>query len=346
MDTRRRKFLQWGVSIGVTSLLPLAASRRWMRDPIRLRIGSSERLTKTPELRDQITKFAETLSSLSDGEIQITLDDPDLSLSDHELFSALQSETIDLGVFSPTLHQKNQPAALFFSALPMGLSAARKILWLTSDETNALWTELYRPTGFQPLFFGCGASSYGQVCKNPITRLEDLKGLKICSKADGRQEWFKASGLEPVSFGKLRGMRKALRLGQLDISEALQHSANYNFGIHHLGHYYQNSWLRSSYTYEILIPQKKWASLSPSIQKLIRESATQSGIQLHGQIVERESRFLEKIVKETGEIKTFPTDVIRYFEGHSDRLRDRIAATNSISREIHRAYLSFEARHA
>jgi TRAP-type mannitol/chloroaromatic compound transport system substrate-binding protein len=339
MGIDRRRFLKSGMAMGAATFLgkPLTDNATI------LRLGAVGLMLNKP-LRKEINHFIERVALQTKGQLQIGFNETSLALSPSDLISALQADRLEMGLHSPAFLQKKIPAAAFFGGLPHGISSEKKILWLTSEQGASLWDRLYASEGLKPLFFGCGASSYGQVFRKQVQGLDDLKDMTVCS-SDLRSRWFEAVGLKPQAYSSMETMALALKYGSLDISEPLQHAANHQLGIHRLGyHYYINSWQRTSATVELLIPQRTWLALGAGGQDIVKEAAMSSGLSLYQRITGRENEFLEKIARETGAVHHYPEAVVRAFEAPAMSLSERIAALNPLSREIRDTYLWFKNR--
>lgn len=346
----RRKFIQYGLTAGAGLLLPLPFARSLVferKSGLKNRVlqfGGVRDLAHDPLLGEQIRNFESFVRVQSNSKIELRLSSRGFSYSAQELSDALKSGEIDFAFSSPSLSAWSHPAHAYFGALPSSLNADQKIQWLSSDEASELWTEFYESHGVQPLFFGAGSSAYGQVSRRPLESLSDFSGLRVCS-LDFRQNWFKDLGASPVSYTDSKSMLWDLAGGKLDLTEALPHSANYQMGLHRSGfHYYANSWLRSSSTYEIQVAHALWSDFSSDEKNLFKKAATDAGTNLHRQILVREDSFKNRIAAEGGKMMNFSPEIVRHFEDRAVDLRAQLAKFDRTSARIESAFSRFERK--
>jgi TRAP-type C4-dicarboxylate transport system substrate-binding protein len=153
--------------------------------------------------------------------------------------------------------------------LPNGLPSG----WVGTHVANDFW-EKFKPKewdAYQPLMFGTCGPNILQTLKKPVTKLSQLKGLKI--RGTGRVgDLVKALGATPIPV-EMVDLYESLRRGVIDGTytpyETLQ-----GFKIGEVEKYCTTSWkIGNAYTFYVAANKKKWDTLPPDAQKTILDCA-------------------------------------------------------------------------
>lgn len=263
-----------GVSLfaGVMLFTPLHSAVA--AKPVTLRLGHP--MAPGNNVTVGYEKFKELVEDKSQGQIRIRIFGNAQIGSDRVTTEAAQAGTLDMSSSStPNLASFHKD----FMALDLPYITSPKFqknLYAAFDsgELGKYYTALCHSIGLEPIMF----SEYGYrnfvTTKKPIRTAEDLKGLKIrTTDSPVEVEVAKALGMNPapIAWGETY---TALQQGTVDAegntpsllndakhTEVLKYATNsaHNYSMHFL-----------------LMNKKKWDSLSPEQQGIIREAAAEA----------------------------------------------------------------------
>ncbi|MDX1407013.1 MAG: ABC transporter substrate-binding protein, partial [Saprospiraceae bacterium] len=107
-----------------------------------------------PILGTGCNHFAEWVSEMSGGQLQIRVYGSGELIPALEAFDAVSSRTAEIGSGAAYYWAGKSPATQFFGAIPFGLNAQQVNTWLYSGGGMALWEEVYSQFNVIPLVGG------------------------------------------------------------------------------------------------------------------------------------------------------------------------------------------------
>jgi len=135
------------------------------------------------------------------------------------VFDAVSSGTAQMGHSASFFWQGKAPAAVFFTAVPFGLTPQEHITWIEQGGGQALWDELYAPFEIKPVMAGNTGVQMGGWFTREIEGLDDLEGLTIRMPGLGG-EVMRRLGATPVSLPPSE-IYQSLQTGLIDAAEFL-----------------------------------------------------------------------------------------------------------------------------
>ena len=124
-------------------------------------------------------RVAERIAALSGGRLQITVHAAGEVVPAFEVLDAVGSGVAEMGHTAAFFWQGKQPAAVFYTTVPFGLTPAEHVAWIDAGGGQALWDELYAPFGVKPFMGGNTGVCMGGWFRREIKSLADLRGLKL-----------------------------------------------------------------------------------------------------------------------------------------------------------------------
>ena len=126
-------------------------------------------------------RVAERIAALSGGRLQITVSAAGEVVPAFEVLDAVGGGVAEIGHTASFFWQGKQPAAVFFTTVPFGLTPNEHVAWVDAGGGQALWDELYAPFGVKPFMGGNTGVCMGGWFRREIKSLDDVSGLKIRS---------------------------------------------------------------------------------------------------------------------------------------------------------------------
>src|SRR5260370_10730467 len=126
-------------------------------------------------------RAAERISALSGGRLQITVHSAGEVVPALEVLDAVGSGVAEMGHTAAFFWQGKQPASVFYTTVPFGLTPQEHVAWIDAGGGQALWDELYAPFGAKPFMAGNTGVCMGGWFRRELLGADDLKGLEIRS---------------------------------------------------------------------------------------------------------------------------------------------------------------------
>ncbi len=281
-------------------------------EPVRWRMTST--FSGALALLGTMGKRVETeINRVSDGHFQIKFHDPGILAPAFETFDAVAYGAVEAGWSTSGYWAGKVPALQLFSSMPFGPGAAEYLAWFYEAGGRAMYEELYHRHGIHGLICGISPPEAAGWFREPITSIDDFKGLKIRFFGLGSKVLEKV-GASPqlIAGGEIF---QALELGTIDATEYSMPAVDYGLGFYAVAkNYYFPGWHQQASLFELLINDKAWTRLSPGQQAQL-EAVCESNIRFGlSQGEAQQAEFLKRIEQEGVTIRTFDADTLRALE--------------------------------
>lgn len=295
----KSKILKW-LAIGVAAVA-LAAPAHAER---KIRIGTIS--SQGSPWHKAMLRFAEVADKESNGQIKVQVF-TDGQLGDiNQMYSSMQLGTLEMGYFglaAITQLKGAEPLNILFAPyLFKSAAAAEKIA--NTDEFKKLYDDAAGKTGIRVVAaFGQRSARAIQTTKGPITKPEDLKGLRLrVPSIEMLKATFEGLGVQVTPMGMLdiyTAMSRGTVVGQdngFDLAMPLKF------------HEVAKHWSATDHVYELtgwFMSDKLWGSLT-EIERRALVKASEAG----GEVTTTETRKLDAdsidTIKKTGGTYTVP----------------------------------------
>ena len=135
--------------------------------------------TGWPALGDPIARLADTLDKATDGRIKLKVYEPGKILPPLEISPSISKGDLPAAYNYMAYDQGRIPAAVLFAAVPFGMEPWEYAAWWFEGEGSKLANEIYNKQNIKVLLCSTIGPETAGWYRNPITSLDDLKGLKI-----------------------------------------------------------------------------------------------------------------------------------------------------------------------
>jgi len=132
-----------------------------------------------PGLGIMPVRFSQALSDMSDGRLQVKVFAAGELTGALQCFDATSSGAADMYHAAEYYWQGKSKAFSFFTAVPMGMTAAEIMGWVEFGGGQALWDELSAKFNIKAFHAGNTGHQTGGWFKKKINFLEDFKGLSM-----------------------------------------------------------------------------------------------------------------------------------------------------------------------
>ncbi len=293
-----------------------------------------------PGLDVAARRVAERIETLSGGQMKVNVYSAGELVPAFQAFDEVASGNIDMYHGAEYYWQSKSKAFTFFTAVPMGMTAAEFMGWIDFGGGQDLWHELsdeYGVIAFQAANTG---HQTGGWFKNEINSLDDFRGLKMRIPGLGGDVVRALGGAAEALPGN--EIYQALQTGRINATEWVGPWNDYYLGFHREAKYlYGPGFHEPGAALAVGINKSKWNDLSPAEQEIIRSACNEVNHLAVGEFTYQNAVHLEKLTNEEGvELRQFPADVMARVKEASADIRSDAGKGSALEGRI---YESFEA---
>lgn len=181
-----------GLAASIVAAMPLAAKE--------LRLASG--LPPMHPAHDPLyTDFKELIAEKTDGEITGRLFGPEVATLSN-MRTAIHSGMIEVGIYLPAYFPADLPEVNLFGDLSMlGSAEAPHVTSAALSEYNATCADCQSQLkDLKVVYLSSHSNPYNLLTTKPVTKPEDLKGLRLRVATPQHSRWVEAMGATPVSL--------------------------------------------------------------------------------------------------------------------------------------------------
>lgn len=284
--------------------------------------------------------FSKKVEEISSGRIQIKFFDPGKLVPALEVFDSTSKGAIDAAWSASGYWIGKIPASAFFSAVPFGPDNIEYLAWIYHGGGWDLWKELYGKSNIMPIPCAILPPEASGWFREPITDLEQFKGMKIRFYGIGGQVMQKLGASVQLLAGG--DIFPALERGVLDATEFSMPSIDQKLGFYQIAkHYYFPGWHQQSSILELLINLDRWNELSKGDQALINVTCRDSILDTATLGEVQQGPALEEIKKHGVEIHYWSDEFLNGFKkAYADVVREMSAKDADFAR-VYQSYKEF-----
>ncbi|MCF6329666.1 MAG: TRAP transporter substrate-binding protein [Henriciella sp.] len=292
-----------------------------------------------PGLGTAAQRVADRVAELSEGQLEIRVYAAGELVQAFGAFDEVASGNIDMYHGAEYYWQSKSKAFNFFTAVPMGMTAAEIMGWIDFGGGQALWEELSAQHGVIAFQGANTGHQMGGWFKKEIHSLDDFRGLKMRIPGLGGDVVRALGGAAEALAGP--DIYQALQTGRIDATEWVGPWNDYFLGFHREAKfYYGPGFHEPGSSLAVGINKKKWDSLTPTEQAIIRSVCNETNHLSVGEFAYQNGVYLEKLkTEEDIELRRFPDDVMARVKEISADVRSDAGKGGDIEGRI---YASFE----
>jgi TRAP-type mannitol/chloroaromatic compound transport system substrate-binding protein len=291
-------------------------------------------------------RVAERIAALSGGRLQITVHAAGEVVPAFEVLDAVGSGVADIGHTAAFFWQGKQPAAVFYTTVPFGLTPSEHVAWIDAGGGQALWDELYALFGVKPFMGGNTGVCMGGWFRREINGADDVKGLKIRSLGLGG-EIYRRLGAIPQTTSPAE-ILVSMQSGLIDGAEFVGPGSDIALGLYRVASfYYAPGFNKPNGTGECIVSLKAWESLDSELKAIVQHACANEA---QFALAEMERLNAEALAALTGQhgvkLRTFPPSLVKAARAQAGDVVGELAAKSAPARRIHDSYVAFRERTA
>lgn len=285
--------------------------------------------------------FARRVNEASGGRLRIKVFGAGEIVPAFEVFDAVSRGVAEAGHGASYYWKGKIPAAVFYTAVPFGMTAQEANGWLHYGGGLALWRELYAPFGVIPF---AGGSTGVQMAGWFNTRLdsrEDLLGLKM--RIPGLAgEVFDAAGGSAVRIAGGE-VYTSMQTGVIDAVEWVGPYNDRTLGLMEVGkYYYYPGWHEPGAMLETIVNADALAALPEDLQAIVRIAARATNTDMLDDFTANNSESLQILLRDFDtEVLPLPDDVMDALYEQSQIAVQALVNADPMAKKIAASYFVF-----
>ena len=217
--------------------------------------------------------FVETANELCKGELEMKLFPAGEIVSSFEVFSAVQSGTVQAGCDWPGYWSGKDSAFNAIGALPVGLDQRPFITWIYKGGGEEITDEVFAKYGLKYLYTAVIPIESGVRGKKAFKTLADFRGSKIRMSGMFQGEILKALGAAQVMIAG-QEIYQALEKGVIDAAEFSTPDNDWSLGFQEVTKIWNvPGWHQPASALGVMINKEAWEGLSKSLQTKLQIAA-------------------------------------------------------------------------
>lgn len=332
---KRRTFLASGAGLAAATALAAPAVAQ---GKIQWNLASAFPKA-APGVGTNVTRYAELVSAMSDGRIELTVYGAGELVPPFGVEDAVQQGNAPVG-HGPTYYAAGKNAALhWYTGVPFGMTSNEQVAWLKWGGGQEIWDDIYAQRNMKPFYSGNSNTQSGGWFKNRIESLADLQGLNMRIAGLGG-EMLRKLGVNAVLLPPTE-IFQSLQSGAIDAAEWVGPMLDQAFGLQRVTNLcYVPAYAEPGAGVAVVFNKDAWAELSPDLQAICEAAAGQAALEMHGQFDYFNAQAMQSLKDEGVEFLNFPDDVVTAMRGAWEEVKAELVAQGG---DVARTVESYDA---
>lgn len=296
--------------------------------------------TSLPGIGDGPLYVSKVLHDASGGLVNLEIFDPGEIVPAFSISDAVRDGKVAAGITWLGYDQGKTPASALLAAVPFGMEPSEFTAWWYEAGGRELGEELYAAYNARPILCGLIGPETAGWFRQPISSLDDVKGLKIRFAGIGGKVIERLG----ASVTMLPGgeIFQALEKGAIDATEFSQPIVDQMLGFNRIASYnYYPGWHQPATASHLIVNLDVWHALPPTNQKLI-EIACEAGVTRNLAHTEAIQGAVIAGFADVGvSAESLPLDILRELARVTEQVMNEEAAKNDGYRNILESQRSF-----
>ncbi|MEO1331043.1 MAG: TRAP transporter substrate-binding protein [Pseudomonadota bacterium] len=294
-----------------------------------------------PGLGTGAQRVADRITAMTGGRITVKLFAAGELVPPFESFDAVASGAAEMYHGADYYWQGKNKAFNFFTAVPLGFTAQELEAWVHFGGGQELWDELGAQFGVKAFLAGNTGVQMGGWFRDPITSLDDMKGLKMRMPGLGG-EVLRQIGASAVALpgGEIF---PALQAGTIDATEWVGPYNDMAFGFQKiLKNYMYPGFHEPGSGLATGMNKTWWDALSDADKALIKAACDAENDMMMAEYNARNGAALSKLLNEEGvQLHEFPDEVFKEIAAASEEVVASVATEDAIGKKVYESYAKF-----
>jgi TRAP-type mannitol/chloroaromatic compound transport system substrate-binding protein len=284
--------------------------------------------------------FARYVEAMSNGRLKISVYGAGEIVPAFGVFDAVSQGVAQAGHGAAYYWKGKIPAAVFFTAVPFGMTAQEMNAWLHFGGGLELWRDLYGAYGVVPYAGGSTGVQMAGWFDRELRSAADLKGLKM--RIPGLAgEVFDASGGSAVriSGGEVY---TSMQTGVIDAVEWVGPYNDRTLGLQDVADfYYYPGWHEPGAMLEIIVNERALRELPPDLQAIVEYAARAANQNMLDEFTARNNQALQSLIDGGTQLRKLPDDVLALLYTNAQKAMATLTANNAEAAKIGASYQAF-----
>ncbi len=293
-----------------------------------------------PGLGTGAQRFAESLSELSDGRLNVTYYASGERVKPFDSFDEVASGNAQMYHAADYYWKGKHPGWAYFTAVPFGFVYSEINAWINWGGGQELWDELAGEFGLKCLTCGNTGVQMGGWFRKEINSADDLKGLKMRIPGLGGDVMAKL-GASPVSLPGSQ-IYENLMSGAIDATEWVGPWNDSYMKFYEAAKYYYFPGMHEPASMLAVGMNKSWwDGLSKTDQALIKAAAHQENDRMMSEYNAKNGAALDKLISEQGiQVREFNDDVYDAFGEAAEEVFEEVRSHSELANRIHESFVA------
>jgi len=293
-----------------------------------------------PGLGSAAENFARFVSEMSDGRLTVTVYGAGEIVPAFEVFDAVSQGVAEVGHGASYYWKGKIPAAVFYTAVPFGMTAQEMNGWLHYGGGLELWRQLYAPFGVIPFAGGSTGVQMAGWFNRELKTAADLQGLKM--RIPGLAgEVFNASGGTAVRIAGGE-VYTSMQTGVIDAVEWVGPYNDRTSGLNQVAdYYYYPGWHEPGAMLEFTVNKKAFDALPSDLQAIVRYATRAANQDMLDEFTARNNESLQSLLADGTQLRKLPDDVLKVLYDNAQTALASLTANDPMAQKIAHSYTAF-----
>jgi len=293
-----------------------------------------------PGLGSAAENFARFVSEMSDGRLTVTVYGAGEIVPAFEVFDAVSQGVAEVGHGASYYWKGKIPAAVFYTAVPFGMTAQEMNGWLHYGGGLELWRQLYAPFGVIPFAGGSTGVQMAGWFNRELKTAADLQGLKM--RIPGLAgEVFNASGGTAVRIAGGE-VYTSMQTGVIDAVEWVGPYNDRTLGLNQVAdYYYYPGWHEPGAMLEFTVNKKAFDALPSDLQAIVRYATRAANQDMLDEFTARNNESLQSLLADGTQLRKLPDDVLKVLYDNAQTALASLTANDPMAQKIAHSYTAF-----
>ncbi len=294
-----------------------------------------------PGLGSAPENFARRVGEMSNGRLTVRVYGAGEVVPPFEVFDAVSQGVAEMGHGAAYYWKGKIPSAVFYTAVPFGMTAQEMNGWLHYGGGLELWRELYAPFGVRPFAGGSTGVQMAGWFNRELKSASDLDGLKM--RIPGLAgEVFAASGGTAV---RLAGgeIYTSMQTGVIDAVEWVGPYNDRTLGLMEVAeYYYYPGWHEPGAMLEFTVNQAAFDRLPVDLQAIVEGAARATNQDMLDEFTARNNESLTTLLEEhSTKLRPLPDDVLDVLHSNAVIALEQLKEDDPMAQKISASYEVF-----
>jgi TRAP-type mannitol/chloroaromatic compound transport system substrate-binding protein len=293
-----------------------------------------------PGLGSAPENFAHYVNAMSNGRLTVKVFGAGEIVPAFGVFDAVSQGVAQAGHGAAYYWKGKIPAAVFFTAIPFGMTAQEMNGWLHYGGGLELWRELYQPFNVIPFAGGSTGVQMAGWFNRELRSADDLKGLKM--RIPGLAgEVFDAAGGTAVRIAGGE-VYTSMQTGVIDAVEWVGPYNDRTLGLNEVAdYYYYPGWHEPGAMLEFIVNDRAYNALPDDLKAVVTAAARAANAAMLDEFTARNNESLRDLLEQGTDLRRLPDDVFARLYERAQEVMAALVASDPMAAKIQQSYQGF-----